>query len=71
MSQGDILEVLEKAKKPLCRTEIANIIKLDPIQVSHNLRRLVKGRSVKIIEINREQAMKFYRCKRRMRLYYL
>jgi len=71
MSQSDIIEVLEKVHKPLSRKEIAEYLKCDSAIASHSLQRLVKSRSVKVIEINRETAMHKYNCKRRMRLYYL
>lgn len=71
MSQQDVMDALEKIGKPVSRGEIAKFLKQDIVLVSHSIARLVKGNDIKIIEINREQAMKIYKCKRRMRLYYL
>jgi hypothetical protein len=70
MSQGDILKVLEKAKRPMSRTEIAKELNSDESLVSHCISRMVKGRDIKVIELDRIQAMEGYHCKRRMRLYY-
>lgn len=71
MSQVEIIEVLEKFKKPMSRTEIAKVLEEDVVRVSHSIARLIKGKEIKIIEINREQALATYHCKRRMRLYYV
>lgn len=65
-----MLEVLEKYKTPMSRGEIAKELQLDPIHVSHSIARLVKNKDIKIIEINRFQAMERFKCKKRMRLYY-
>jgi len=71
MSQQEVIDVLRKSEKPLSRTEIAKELNLSVIGVSHSLMRLVKGRDIKVIEIDRHQALKNYHCKRRMRLYYV
>ena len=71
MAQQEVIELLEKNKEPLSRTEIANKLGMDKLRVSHSLQRLEKAREVKVIEINRQQAMERYNCKRRMRLYYI
>ena len=71
MAQEVIVNLLKKNKKPLSRSEIALQLNLDPIMVSHNIRKLLKYYEVKCIEINRFQAMKEYGCRRRIRLYYI
>ena len=71
MPQEDVLKVLEKVKRPLSRTEIAQMLQEDICLVSHLIARLIKGRDIKIIEIDRNQAMEKFHCKRRMRLYYV
>ena len=71
MGQEEIVEFLEKYKKPVSRSEIASALSQDVILISHAIARLVKSKEIKIIEIDRQQAMKLYHCKRRMRLYYL
>ena len=79
MSQQDVITVLEKNKRPLSVGEIAKELNQHPYRVSHSLRRMLKigddgklvGRDIKIMEIDCRQAMKLYKCKKRMRLYYL
>lgn len=71
MGQSDIIEVLERIKKPMARCEIARELNANQELISHNIARLVKNNSIKIIEIDRIEAMKLYHCKRRMRLYYI
>ena len=71
MSQDDIIQCLKKSDKPLSRTEIALSLNEVPDKISKTLRRILKdpNSEVKVIEINRIQAMKIYKCKRRMRCY--
>ena len=71
MGQEEVLLILEKYKKPMSRGEIAKALEADMHLVSHAIQRLIKGDFIKIIEIDRYQAMERYRCKRRMRLYYV
>jgi hypothetical protein len=62
---------LEKAKEPLSRSEIAKSIGCEPKTVSMRLKVLIKFHEVNSIEIPREEAMRRFRSKRRMNLYYL
>ncbi len=74
MGQAEILEVLEKNKKPMSRTQIAKEIKKDPIPVSKSIRKLLKNNEVKCIELDRHQAAKYLNMNRpfrRMRFYYV
>ena len=71
MGKEEVYSVLEKNKKPMSRTDIAKEANLSLCLASHIISRLVRGKEIKIIEIDREQAMKLYRCKRRMRLYFV
>lgn len=72
MSQQDVIDTLEKAGKPLSRSEIAAILNCNPCKVSHAIKRLIDGHDIKILELNREQAKEGnYHPKRRMRLYYI
>jgi Mn-dependent DtxR family transcriptional regulator len=70
MSQLEVIELLEKIKKPLSRGEIVKLLNITDTLVSHAINKLVKYNEIKTIEINANQAMKRYHCKRRMRLYY-
>ena len=71
MGQAEVIEVLEKSKVPLSSKEIAIILKDTECKINYILNRLYKYNEIEIIELNKELAMKFYKCKRRMRLYYL
>lgn len=71
MGSQEVIDVLERFAKPMSRGEIAKVSGINEIRVSHIIKRLIKYDEVKIIEIDRHQAMKLYRCKRRLRLYYV
>ena len=72
MGQGDILEALQEQKKPLSIPEIAKILDTESIRTVFALvKKLLKTNDISCIEIPRDLAMKMYRCKRRMRLYYV
>jgi hypothetical protein len=77
MGQSEVLNVVEKAGKPLSLGEIAKELGYD-VQarcchkgVSHAIAKLLKYRELKCIEIDRFQAKEKYNCDRRMRLYYV
>lgn len=71
MGQEEVINVLEKFKKPMSASEIAKELNQAFTSVSHIIQRIIKVHEIKIVELNREQAMKRYKCKRRMRLYYV
>lgn len=71
MGQQDVLNVLEKAKRPMSRGEIAKELGDLPIHTSYSIARLIESKSIKVIEIDRFEAKKRFNCCRRMRLYYL
>jgi hypothetical protein len=70
MGQQEVLSILEKYKKPMSLGEITRASESNVTIISHALARLVKANDIKIMEIDRKQAMKFYKCKHRLRLYY-
>ena len=69
--QAEIINLLLKKRVPLTRTEIAEQIGSTPIKVSTNLKKLLKYDEVIAIELHTKLALKFYGCKRKMRLYYV
>lgn len=74
MGQSEIIELLEKANKPLARCEICALLGEDGSKISHTLKKLVKYKEVKYVELDRSQIAEFYggkKPKRRMKLYYL
>jgi len=71
VSQSEVIDVLQKANKPLSRTEIAMLLNQEATKISFLLKKLLRGGDIKVVEINRKQAIKNYNCKRRMRIYYI
>lgn len=72
MGQQEVLEILIKVKpEPMSGKQIADLIGQRDKIVFVAIRNLVKGHFVKEVEIPREEAMKRFRCKRRMKLYYV
>ena len=71
MSQEEVIEVLEKAEKPLSRKEIALLLGWRETKVTDTIRKLLQYGEIKCQEINRIQALKLYHCKRGMRIYFI
>lgn len=71
MSQGEVLDILKKEKRPISAKEIIEKLDLNEKRVYVLLGILLKYDEIKCIEIPRDLAMKMYRSKRRMRLYYV
>ena len=71
MGQAEVISILKKYKKPLGCSDIAKELNTNTINVSHSLKRLIKSKEIKIIEIDRFEAMKRYNCGKRMRLYFV
>ena len=69
MSQQNILDVLEKIGKPISVSEIAKLIDDECYKISKQLRRMLKFNEVCFVEIDKDEAMKRYKCKHRMRLW--
>ena len=68
------MNVLEKAKVPMSRNQIAEEIKDKPVNISKVLKILLKHREIKCIEVDRYQAAKLLNWKipiRRTRFYYV
>lgn len=71
MSQQDVLEILESSKVPLSVKEISDALNERQEKISFIVNRLLKYREVEFFELNKDLALKFYKTKRRMRLYYV
>jgi hypothetical protein len=71
MGQSDILRLLEKEQKPLPVGTIAKKLNECQKKISILLRKLLKYNEVDCIEIDRIEAMKKYKCKHRMRLWFV
>lgn len=71
MSQIEIIEVLEKSNVPLSASEICEKLQQRQVKISALLKKLIKHGDVEYIELDRRLSMKFYKCKRKLRLYYI
>ena len=74
MGQAEIIEVLLDSKKPLNRGQIAEIIGVDPIKVSHSLKKLLDWNEIECVEVDRNKSAELLNSKsplRRMRFYYI
>lgn len=70
MVQEEIIEVLEKSNVPLSAGEIASQLQISIIHISRGLKGMLKYNEIQCIELDKMVALKFYKCKRKMRLYY-
>jgi predicted transcriptional regulator len=71
MGQADVLKLLEKVKEPLSGSEIASKLGERSKEVFRHLRIMIKYGEVSFVEIDRNEALKKYSCKRRMKLYFI
>ena len=71
MGQSEILKLLEKEPKPLSVGKIAEKLNDDQKKISKILSQLLKFKEVEYKEIDRLEAMETYKCKRRMRLWFI
>lgn len=74
MGQIEVLKILEKEKRPICRRQIADKLKTSPIKVSHILNKLLKMKEICCVEYDRIQTAKMLGLKsnlRRTRFFYI
>ena len=71
MGQQEVIEILEISNVPLAACEIAKLLNVEEFKVSKTLKCLIKFNEVKVFELPKNVAMKFYKCKRRLRLFYV
>lgn len=71
MGQSEILDFLQKQKVPLSSKEISEQMGIRESTILDKLRNMIKYSEVNCMELNKDLSMKFYKCKRRMRLYYV
>jgi DNA-binding transcriptional regulator GbsR (MarR family) len=71
MSQVEVLGVLEKSNVPMSAKEIAEILKIREPKVHLALKTMCRINEVDFIILNRKLAMKFYKTKRSMKLYFV
>jgi len=71
ISQEEVIDILEKEKKPLAISEIAEKLNhLNKKRIHVIIKCLLEHEEIKCIEIPVDLSMKMYKVKRRMRLYY-
>jgi hypothetical protein len=76
MGQSEIIELLKKEIEPIGVKEITLKLTGDCslshyTKISNDINKMLKYKEVFYIEINRFEAMKRFKCKRRLRLYYI
>jgi len=73
MGSQDVLDILENSKYPLTAKEIAQKLEDDICQIIKIISRLLKEKNteVKVKELDKQLAMKFYGCKHKIRLFYI
>lgn len=69
MSQSEVLDLLEKIGGFLSVGEIAKILKDNPFQISRDLNKMLQYGEIESKEIDKEIALKKYRCKHKMKIY--
>jgi len=71
MGQSEVYYLLKKQTEPLAVGEIARLMNDNQKKISLHLAKMYKYNEVQCIEINRFEAMKRYKCKHRMRLWFI
>lgn len=70
IGQSEILMILENSNVPLSSKEIADLLKENHVKICCLLKKLIKHNEVKTIDLNKILAMKFFKSKRRLQLFY-
>lgn len=71
MGQSEVIELLEKQEMPLSARQISDMLNDDYCKVSKDINKMLQYREVECLEINKDEAMIRFKCKRRMRLFYV
>ena len=74
MGQANIINVLQKSKRPLSSSEIATILKRDKKKICRIIQKMLKYKDIECIELDRNKAAEILKWKkpaRRTRFYYL
>lgn len=71
MGQSEVIKLLEKSKVPLSAKEIADAMKETEQKISRILCILLRYNEIESVELSTQLSMKFFKCCRRMRLYYV
>ena len=78
MGQDEIMTILKESNVPLSALEIANIMNTrfpdasaDSSAINKKIKQMIKYNEVDVIILPKELALKFFKCKKRLRLYYV
>jgi len=71
MGQAEIYNLLCESKKPLTAHEIADILQIDPFKVIRPLKMLLKFNEIQAVELDKDLSRKVYKCKKKIRVYYI
>ena len=71
MGQREVIKVLEKATVPLSVGEISKILNDNQKKISKDINKMLQYNEVCFIEIDKDIALIKYKCKHRMRLYFV
>ena len=70
MGQEEIIKLLEEEGKPLSRGEISKLLNKEAKAISRILKQLLNYNEISSEEIDKDKALKEYKCKRKMKLYF-
>lgn len=71
MGQSDVLKVLEDADVPLTAREISQLLNDSIVKICKDLEAMERYNEVSSIELDHLLAMRFFKCKRKTKLYYV
>ena len=71
LGQSDVIKILEKATEPLSVGEIALLLCDNQKKISKDINKMLQYNEVCFIEIDKDIALIKYKCKHRMRLYFV
>ena len=66
-----MIEILEKASKPLSVGEISKILQDNQKKISRDINKLIQYKEVCFVEVDKDTALIKYNCKHRLRLYFV
>jgi len=69
--QSEIIDLLEKVKKPLTTREIAGLLEASINNIKKDIRKLLDYNEIKFCQVDKDIALKFFNSKRRLRIFYL
>lgn len=71
LGQQEVIQILENSRVPLSKKEIAERLKEREDKITHIINALLKSHEIQCQELDKNLAWKFYKCKRKMRLYFI